>query len=94
MEEINAWLRSQPPVSYLVILAMTAVVYKVAFARKLPVLKSFVVYVVLAIGCVLLWGMFYLRFPIIEILAITLVMIAAARIRMWMGTRKKDTDSD
>ncbi|MDA8353896.1 MAG: hypothetical protein M0Z65_12115 [Firmicutes bacterium] len=93
MEAINIWLKSHPLISYLVIVTMTAIVYKVAFARRLPVLKSLLVYVVLAVGCLLLWVMFFLRFPIIEILGITLVMIAVARIRMWMGARKEHTDS-
>ncbi|SMO48891.1 YlaH-like family protein [Melghirimyces algeriensis] len=89
MEEIKAWLISHPFVSYLVIVALTAVVYKVAFARRLPILKSLVVYLVLALGCVLLWVMFYLQFPIVEILVITLIMIALARIRMGAGAQKK-----
>ncbi|QKI83770.1 hypothetical protein GXN75_11345 [Kroppenstedtia eburnea] len=71
---------------------MTAIVYKVAFARKLPILKTLLVYLVLAVGCVMLWVMFILRFPIIQILGITLLMIVLARIRMWMGNRKKEAD--
>ncbi|GGA32296.1 hypothetical protein GCM10007416_01080 [Kroppenstedtia guangzhouensis] len=92
MEEALTWLRSQPLISYLLILIMTAIVYKVAFARKLPILKTLLVYLVLALGCVMLWIMFILRFPIVQILGITLVMIALARIRVWMGNRKKEAD--
>ncbi|EGK13080.1 YlaH-like family protein [Kroppenstedtia eburnea] len=92
MEEWLTWLRSQPLISYLIILIMTAIVYKVAFARKLPILKTLLVYLVLAVGCVMLWVMFILRFPIIQILGITLLMIVLARIRMWMGNRKKEAD--
>lgn len=92
MEESLTWLRSQPLISYLIILIMTAIVYKVAFARKLPILKTLLVYLVLAVGCVMLWVMFILRFPIIQILGITLLMIVLARIRMWMGNRKKEAD--
>lgn len=92
MEEILTWLRTQPLISYLIILMMTATVYKVAFAIKLPILKSLLIYLMLALGCAMLWIMFLLRFPIIQILFITLVMIALARIRMWMGERKKEAD--
>lgn len=71
---------------------MTAIVYKVAFARELPILKSVLVYLVLAVGCVMFWVMFILRFPIIQILGVTLIMILLARIRMWMGNREKKAD--
>lgn len=92
MEEWLTWLRSQPLLSYLIILIMTAIVYKVAFARELPILKSLLVYLVLAVGCVMFWVMFILRFPIIQILGVTLIMILLARIRMWMGNREKKAD--
>ncbi|MFD1426749.1 Ca2+/Na+ antiporter [Kroppenstedtia sanguinis] len=92
MEEWLTWLRSQPLLSYLIILIMTAIVYKVAFARELPILKSVLVYLVLAVGCVMFWVMFILRFPIIQILGVTLIMILLARIRMWMGNREKKAD--
>ncbi|OYD07822.1 YlaH-like family protein [Paludifilum halophilum] len=89
MEALNDWLRQTPVAAYLSILVMTAVIYKVAFARKLPILKSLIVYLVLAFGCVLFWFLFILRFPIIEILLVTVVMIVIARIRMWMTDRKQ-----
>ncbi len=92
MEEWLTWLRSQPLLSYLIILIMTAIVYKVAFARELPILKSLLVYLVLAVGCVMFWVMFILRFPIVQILGVTLIMILLARIRMWMGNREKKAD--
>lgn len=92
MEEWLTWLRSQPLLSYLIILIMTAIVYKVAFARELPILKSVLVYLVLAVGCVMFWVMFILRFPIVQILGVTLIMILLARIRMWMGNREKKAD--
>ncbi|MFC4076581.1 YlaH-like family protein [Salinithrix halophila] len=92
MEGINEWLREIPLLSYLVILAMTAIIYKVAFARRLPVLKSLIVYMVLAIGCVLFWILFYLRFPILEILSVTVILIAIARIRMGISHRNDQTD--
>ncbi|MDR6224852.1 YlaH-like family protein [Desmospora profundinema] len=88
MESIHDFLRQTPWAGYLTILVLTATVYKIAFARKLPILKSLVVYIVLALGCILFWLMYILLFPILEILLVTLVLIAAARIRMAMGNRK------
>lgn len=91
MEAIHTFLRQTPWAGYLVILILTAIVYKVAFARKLPILKSMVVYLVLALGCVMFWVMYILGFPIVEILVITVVLIVVARIRMAKG--KKSTDN-
>lgn len=73
--------------AYIVILVMTAVIFKVAFARKLPILKAVVVYLVLAIGCYFFAIMHILRFPVIPALAITLVIIAVARLRMVISDR-------
>ncbi|SFS49505.1 YlaH-like family protein [Marininema halotolerans] len=93
MEGINEWFRGEPLLSYLIILVLTGVIYKVAFARRLPVLKAALVYVALALGCVLFWVLFLLKFPILEILSITVVLIAIARIRMGMNHRKEQEDS-
>lgn len=75
--------------TYFTILIMTAIIFKIAFARKLPILKTIVVYIVLAIGCYLFTIMHILRFPIIPSLAITLVIIVIARLRMWVIDRKR-----
>ncbi|PTM59275.1 YlaH-like family protein [Desmospora activa] len=90
MEAIHTFLRQTPWAGYLVILVLTAIVYKVAFARKLPILKAAVVYLVLALGCVLFWVMFMLGFPILEILLVTVLLIAVARIRMATGNRNAE----
>lgn len=88
MEPIHEFLRQTPWAGYVTILVLTALVYKIAFARQLPLLKSLVVYCVLALGCILFWIMYVLRFPILEILLVTLVLIGAARIRMAIGNKK------
>lgn len=75
--------------AYIIILIMTAIIFKVAFARKLPILKSIIVYVVLAIGCYLFTIMHILRFPVMPALAMTLVIIVIARLRMWTIDRKR-----
>jgi len=87
MEIVNQALE-QPVVAYFVILILTGIVYKVAFARPLPPLKAFVVYVFLAAGCLLLLLVHLLRFPIVPILVISVLLIAVARIRMAMVEKK------
>lgn len=91
MEALKEWLIDTPLVAYLSILIMTGIVYKVAFARQLPILKSLVVYFTLAIGCALFWLMFMLGFPIMEILLVTLVIIVLARFRMGKGKKEEKT---
>lgn len=76
--------------AYLLILIMTGVIYKVAFARKIPLLKTVLVYVVLAIGCYFFTIMHIFRFPVMPALAITLVIIVLARIRMAISNRNKN----
>jgi hypothetical protein len=66
---------------YLVIFILTAIVYKLGFARKLPILKSFAVYVVLAIGCILL-ALLGTDLPMADSLVIAVIVLAIVRFRM------------
>ncbi|MFS8512698.1 MAG: YlaH-like family protein [Planifilum fulgidum] len=91
MEIVNQALE-RPVVAYFVILILTGIVYKVAFARPLPPLKALVVYLFLALGCFLLLLFHMLQFPIVPILVISVVLIGVARIRMAASERKSQTD--
>ena len=91
MEIINQALE-RPVVAYFVILILTGIVYKVAFARPLPPLKALVVYVFLALGCFLLLLFHVLQFPIGPILVISVVLIGVARIRMAMTEKKSQAE--
>lgn len=83
-----AWIDALPPAGvYLIILILTAIVYQTAFAVRLPVLKTALVYVTLAVGCLLLLLFHYMGFPMIPILAVTVVLIIATRIRLTMTKR-------
>jgi hypothetical protein len=63
------------------VIIFSAIVYKLGFAKKLPVLKSAVVYFVLVIGCYPL-AIFAIRFPIVESLMITTVVLGIYKIRL------------
>lgn len=91
MEMINQAL-DRPVVAYFVILILTAIVYKVVFARPLPPLKALVVYLFLALGCFLLLLFHMLRFPIVPILVISVVLIGVARLRTAMWERKSQAN--
>lgn len=92
---MNAWLDQLPIwANYLIILILTGVIYQTAFARSLPLLKSLIVYIVLAIGCYLLLIFDILGFPIIPSLFITIVLIVITRVRLSVTRRKQEEDPD
>jgi hypothetical protein len=85
-----SWISEVPPWSlYFIILVFSVVIYKVAFARRLPPLKSLVVYFVLAVGCVLFWIMQLAQFPMIQSLLITVVIIVVTRVRLWYSKKQE-----
>lgn len=89
---LNNWLNSLSLSGiYLVILVLTAIIYKTAFAVRLPVLKTVLVYITLAIGCWLLAIFHLMGLPIVPALLITVVLIAVTRLRLYL-VRKKEQD--
>ncbi|MBA4494284.1 hypothetical protein H1191_08195 [Paenactinomyces guangxiensis] len=86
---MKAWLDGLSPLAiYVIILVLTGIIYKTAFARKLPILKSLVVYVVLALGCLLLALFHYMGLPIIPALFATVILIIITRVRLYYSKRK------
>lgn len=75
---------TDPPLAlfllYIVITVLAMASYKLGFARKLPILKSLLVYVMLAIGCVIL-TLFGVVMPIAEILLISVFVMGIAYYR-------------
>jgi hypothetical protein len=65
---------------YLLVILL-GVTYKLGFARKLPPLKSLIVYIVLVLGCLPLYGLHLFGLPIIPALAISVVVLLIARFR-------------
>ncbi|MGA9172655.1 MAG: YlaH-like family protein [Thermoactinomyces sp.] len=91
VSDVNTWLHSLPPLMiYLIILVLTAIIYKTAFAVRLPVLKSVLVYVCLALGCGLLTLFHYMNFPMIPALAVTVILIAVTRLRLYMVRKQNE----
>lgn len=68
--------------SFYVILVLTAIVYKLGFARRLPLLKSLIVYFALAVGSVLLKILDALGLPMIEALSAAAALLIIVRFRM------------
>ncbi|EIT84936.1 hypothetical protein A374_12855 [Fictibacillus macauensis ZFHKF-1] len=66
---------------YVVIAALSIVVYKLGFAKKLPVLKSVVIYVLLIVGCFPL-TFFGIGLPIAEGLVCAAAVLIIYKIRL------------
>lgn len=89
---LDSWLESIGFYGvYAVVLVLTAIIYQTAFARKLPLLKQLIVYLVLALGCFLLVIFHYMGLPIIPALSCTVVLIAATRARLSYLRRKNQS---
>lgn len=69
--------------AYIAIIILAVIVFKLGFARELPLLKSVVVYIMLAIGSFILWLMeFAFGAPIIVVLLISAAFLGAYRYRL------------
>lgn len=66
---------------YLTIFGLCIVVYQLGFAKKLPLLKNIVIYVIMALGCTILcfFGVFL---PMAEGLIIAVIVLAIYKLRL------------
>lgn len=77
---------------YLTILALSVLVYKLGFAKKLPILKSVVIYTFLALGCTILTflGIFL---PVAEGLVVAALVLIIYKIRLHQS-KKQEANSN
>jgi hypothetical protein len=66
---------------YLIIVVLTVIVYNLGFAKKLPILKTVVVYFVLLIGSIFI-TLLALTLPVVESLLIAIVVLGAYKYRL------------
>lgn len=79
---------------YLVIIILSAAVYKLGFAKKLPVLKAALTYVMLAVGSIVL-AILGTQMPIAEILFFSVIGLAIYRFQRWrLGSTTGRDDVD
>lgn len=67
---------------YLTIAVLLAISFKLGFARKLPLLKSLVVYIFLSIGAVII-AFLGLKLPMAESLIIIVLILGTYRFRLY-----------
>lgn len=66
---------------YAITAALLAIVYKLGFAKRLPILKAIIVYLVLVIGALPL-AFLGIALPLVEALLIAVAILAIVRFRM------------
>lgn len=79
--EIGMWLL------YGTIFILSALVYNLGFARKLPLIKNAVIYIVLAIGCTVL-TFFAVFLPVGEGLVAAAIVLGIYRLRLHQAKRQ------
>jgi hypothetical protein len=67
---------------YAIIISLTVVVYKLGFEKKLPVLKTILIYTFLAFGCLILQILAVFGLPVVESLAIAALILIVYKIRL------------
>ncbi len=78
---------------------LAALAYKLGFAKKLPILKSIIVYILLAIGIFVLYILFYVwsvatggsPLPLTESLVIICLVLGVYRARLHLQRKSKKT---
>lgn len=89
---MQEWLSEHKLVSYLLILAFTIYIFNAVFrpqASRLPILKEVLVYVVMAIGAFILMILQVDKLPIIQCMAIAVIMMLMLRGRQIYDKWKK-----
>ncbi|KGA98844.1 hypothetical protein AJ85_09160 [Alkalihalobacillus alcalophilus ATCC 27647 = CGMCC 1.3604] len=70
--------------AFIAIVALAVIVFNLGFARKLPVLKMAVIYILLVVGCFVLWFLeFLFGAPMIIVLIISALVLGAYRYRLY-----------
>jgi len=80
--EFGMWLL------YATVLILSIIVYRLGFAKKLPLLKNIVIYVLLALGCTIL-TFFAVFLPVAEGLVIAALVLIIYKVRLHQS--KKET---
>ena len=73
---------------YCTIVILAIIVYKLGFARKLPVLKALIIYIFLLVGCGML-TLLSLQLPIVGALFFTALVLTIYKWRLHAAKRQK-----
>ncbi|RUS48462.1 YlaH-like family protein [Cohnella sp. AR92] len=87
---MQAWFADHRLISYIIILAFTIYIFNAVFRMgRLPILKEILVYIVMAIGCLVLLVLQIDKLPIIQCMGVAVIMMLMLRMRQlydkWRG---------
>ncbi|GMB08603.1 YlaH-like protein [Thermolongibacillus altinsuensis] len=71
---------------YITVLILSAIVYRLGFAKKLPLLKNVIIYVLLALGCTIL-TFFAVFLPVAEGLFVAAIVLIVYKLRLKQAGR-------
>ncbi|WP_078554937.1 YlaH-like family protein [Bacillus alkalicellulosilyticus] len=74
---------------YAIVVITSIVVYNLGFARKLPILKSAVVYIALLVGCIPI-TIFAIGMPVVESLLVAAAVLGLYRFRLAKHKKEKE----
>lgn len=80
--KIGMWLL------YLTIVFLSIIVYKLGFAKKLPLLQSIIIYIFLIFGCTIL-TFFGIFLPVAEGLVVAAVILIIYKIRLHQSKKQQ-----
>jgi hypothetical protein len=66
---------------YFTVLVLSIIVYRLGFAKKLPLLKNVIIYILLALGCTIL-TFFAVFLPVAEGLVIAALVLIVYKVRL------------
>jgi hypothetical protein len=93
---MTEWFRDHPLITFMVLYFGLAFVYvKVFRARRLPVLKELIIYLLIGIGALLLWlFQLDLQLPVVQSMLAALALMLIVRIRLYFVNRSAGTKTD
>jgi hypothetical protein len=79
---MQQWFHLHPLIAYVLILAFTIYIFNAVFRMgRLPILKEIAVYLIMAIGCLILLLLQFDKLPIIQCMAVAVAMMLLLRLR-------------
>lgn len=75
-------------VVFILVFILSAIVFKLGFARELPLLKNIIIYIFLFGGCIML-TFFAFFLPMIEGLMVAALILVVYKSRMWREKREE-----
>lgn len=76
-------------VVFILVFILSAIVFKLGFARELPLLKNIIIYTFLFLGCIML-TFFAFFLPMIEGLIVAALILIVYKSRMWREKREEN----